>query len=195
MLCEVNKYDRVAAYEKMIKKEDPEKAWHTLSVDRLLTPGFIKYFRDSEWKLVDFKDFENLYVMKDPKFEKLSSDCSAKGVLRKLWEYYQDGRFDVWTLLNVLKKQGVVVKSDLDEETLTMLHNIRKFQVLYEINHETGFSTGPFHLFKEDGKYTIVNGNHRLLAYLAYCLGMGMDFCSVKAWVGEKIGKDTKVTK
>ena len=186
---ETKKYGVVVEYEKLIK-EEPVKAFKELGIAKVVTPGFIKYFEDYEYEEINFSDYDNLYTIKDEKFEYLNKECKC---IDMMTEIYRLGMDDNTMRFIILKNLGIKMGCDIPNDVLEMLYKIKSMKVELEMNHDKmgkpPHFLGNIQIVEEEkNKFRIINGNHRLLAYMYYCLNMNEEFEEVKVLIGRKNG-------
>ena len=190
--------NQVPMWEKLIKK-DVNKAWTEMSIARIATPGFIKYFEDTNWKQTTFNDWDKLYTIEDPKFKLLSESGKCKDykcveLIREVYRLSNNENFLRYAILNTIM---VNFECNIPPQILRSIYKIRSLHVKHEMEHEVFpndlYDLGNIHLFKDGSKYIIINGNHRVLGFMHYSVNVNHDFRPIKVWVGEKNnGKDKK---
>ena len=184
MTEECDKFGALIEHEDIIRNE-PMKAFEQLCLLRIVTPGFIKYFENKEYKQTLFNDFNKLYTIEDEKFKALSNDCKCINMLR---EVYRLGNDDNVRRHLILKNLGIKMDFGINEEVLTTLYKIRFFKIKLEMLHEKlsfPLDIGNIHVVKEGDKYVVINGNHRLLGYMYYCVNVIKNFKPISVWLGE----------
>lgn len=186
---ETKKYGVVNEFDEAIKK-DPVAAFKELGISKIVTPGFLKYFEDYEYEWINFSDFENLYTIEDPKFEYLNKDCKCIEMMREIYRLAMD---DNVARYMILKNLNIKMGCEVPPDVLEMLYKIKAMKVELEMKHdsrdESPHYLGNIQIIEEEkNKFRIVNGNHRLLAYMYYCLNMNAEFEEVKVLIGRKVG-------
>lgn len=191
MLEECEKFRQLPVYEKLIR-EEPLKAWQELSIIRVVTPGFIKYFRDYDWSFK--KGWNNWKVVKtinDEKFSYFDKNCNLINVLTEMYKLWNNGQLEVYNLIGRLNLLGVnIALEGINPIVMRSLYNIISLKVKFEMNHEIGEPLlGNIMIVtdKSNGEERIVNGNHRCLSYALYAMNVLQEYKPMSVWYGEKM--------
>jgi len=189
MYEETKKFGVVNEYTKIIR-ENPTKAFKELGIVGIVTPGFIKYFEDYEYETIDFKEYGKLFTIKDLKFEFFDDDCKCELMMKELFRLSHDSNVKRFMILQNL---GIKLKTQYPDNILESMYKIKSFKTDFEMGHEKmgmpPFNIGNIHVVKEGEKYIIVNGNHRVLGFMYYCLTINRNYAPIKIWLGTKTSK------
>lgn len=194
---EAEKTRLLIPFEEIIK-ENPEEAFLEEALIAIMAPGFHKYFT-KEWKWgikeLTIDMIEELRTIDDPKFRFLDEERRVTNIITIVAKLILNKDFMVSLLFNLvhnLNNSTIAINNKvLPTEVKQFIIKVRSLMIKYEMEYDFNKANiGVIHMLKRGNHYELLNGHHRLIAYLLHTGSMGLKFPRIKVLVGERVGED-----